>query len=45
MEILGQTLAEISAALFSREKCWVKAALVAPLATPANCGREMKGLG
>lgn len=30
------TLADISAALFWRAKCCVKAALVAPLATPAN---------
>lgn len=29
-------MADISAALFWRAKCCVKAALVAPLATPAN---------
>lgn len=32
----GYTLADISAALFSSEKCCVNAALVAPLATPAT---------
>lgn len=38
------TLADISATLFWRAKCCVKAALVAPLATPANWtyDREIK---
>lgn len=36
------TLADISAALFCSAKCCVKAALVAPLATPANYEHGMK---
>lgn len=36
IEDVYNTFAEISAALFSSAKCWVKAALVAPLATPAD---------